>query len=116
MNLSHKHIDEISLLISRIIDPNAARPMPLLPSTLCTIYFIIDSTQTPMGNLAMFIHDYRGQLTRLMPFLAQLEENLQRESLITDPEERSKVQQLSASVGPIFHEIVYATAPIVPLY
>ena len=109
----HRHV-EISLpfdrvhhlggLVNEMHGSGASFPPPRMP--------MLPFQRNPMTLLGGFLHNYELQVLRFLPFVSRVSDLLQRESLITDPNERAQLQALVQRVSAGLNEISAATTPV----
>ena len=63
-----------------------------------------------------YINSYQFQILRLLPFMSRLGDLLQRESQMTNSQDRQQAQLLANEIGKALNEIVLATIPVVNLF
>lgn len=76
---------------------------------------VMPSLGLPRNNLTLFggfLYSYQFQILRLLPFVSRLADLLQRESQMTNPQDRYQTQYLANEVGKALSEIVLATIPV----
>ena len=105
--LPFDHVHNIGLILNDLQGPNTNFPPPRMPQ--------LPVQRNPLVLLCGFLYNYQFQLLRLLPFISRVADLMQRESLITDPNERAMLQQLSQRVGNALNELALATTPITSL-
>jgi len=65
--------------------------------------------------MGRFLNRYANNLTRIIPYIHQIGDLLERESLLTDEFERNYLQEKIAILTKALDELVKTTTPVVPL-
>ena len=104
ITLPFDRIQNIGNIVNDLHGPSSSFPPPRMPQ--------IPLQRNPLVLLGGFLYNYQFQLLRLLPFISRVADLLQRESLITDPQERLLLQQLASRVGSALNELNLATAPV----
>jgi len=94
-------------IVNSLMGQNSMFPGPSMPQ--------LNVPRNSLVLLGGFLHSYQFQLTRLIPFISRLSDLMQRESLITNANERHQVELLAHSVGMALEELSSATTPILSL-
>lgn len=94
-------------IVNSLMGQNSMFPGPPMP--------LLNVPRNSLVLLGGFLNSYQFQLTRLIPFIARLSDLMQRESLITNANERHQVELLAHSVGMALEELAAATTPILSL-
>ena len=105
--LPFDHIHNIGQIVNEMHGPGSGFPPPRMPQ--------IPLNRNPLVLLGGFLYNYQFQLMRLLPFISRVGDLIQRESLITDPNERLLLQDMAQRVGLALNQLVLATTPITPL-
>lgn len=105
--LPFDHIHNIGLIVNELHGPGSGFPPPRMPQ--------IPVQRNPLVLLGGFLYNYQFQLMRLLPFISRVADLIQRESLITDPNERAMLQQMGQSIGNAMNELALATSPVTGL-
>ena len=77
---------------------------------------IIDYERNNLTVLGGFTNKLYFNLLRILPFVGRLGDLLERESLITDSQERKEIELLSHQIGSAFKEIKNSIEPVFSIY
>ncbi len=94
-------------IVNSLMGPGTSFPGPPMP--------MLNVARNPVVLLGGFLNAYQFQLTRLIPLISRLGDLMQRESLMTNSNERHQVQLLAQAVGRAMEELSAATTPVLPL-
>ena len=103
-SLPFNHVQNIGNIVNHMHGPGAGFPPPRMPQ--------LNVDRNSLVILGGFMYQYYFQLMRLLPFMSRVSDLLQRESLITDSNERNMLQVMARNVGRAFSEIIQATQPV----
>eukprot|EP00359_Climacostomum_virens_P004906 CAMPEP_0204913106 /NCGR_PEP_ID=MMETSP1397-20131031/11116_1 /ASSEMBLY_ACC=CAM_ASM_000891 /TAXON_ID=49980 /ORGANISM="Climacostomum Climacostomum virens, Strain Stock W-24" /LENGTH=765 /DNA_ID=CAMNT_0052084293 /DNA_START=719 /DNA_END=3016 /DNA_ORIENTATION=- len=106
-SLPFPHVSNVGSIVNGLMGPGAAFPPPRMPA--------LNVERNPLVLLGGYLSNYQFQLLRLLPFISRIGDLMQRESLITDPQERMMLQEIANRVGDALSEVDQATSPIVEL-
>lgn len=106
--LPFAHVHNLGQIVNGMMGPNTSFPHPPMPQ--------LPVSRNTLVLLGGFLYNYQFQLMRLIPFLSRLADLLQRESLITEAQQRADLQRFSRAMGAAMREINLATQPVVDLF
>lgn len=106
--LPFDHVHNLGQIVNGMMGPNSSFPHPPMPQ--------LPLSRNTLVLLGGFLYNYQFQLMRLIPFLSRLSDLLQRESLITEAQQRAELQRFSRAMGAAMQEINLATQPVVELF
>lgn len=106
--LPFDHVHNLGQIVNGMMGPNASFPHPPMPQ--------LPMNRNTLVLLGGFLYNYQFQLMRLIPFLSRLSDLLQRESLVTEAQQRADLQRFSRAMGAAMQEINLATQPVVELF
>ena len=106
--LPFAHVHNLGQIVNGMMGPNTSFPQPPMPQ--------LPVSRNTLVLLGGFLYNYQFQLMRLIPFLSRLADLLQRESLITEAQQRAELQRFSRAMGTAMREINLATQPVVDLF
>ena len=104
ISLPFDRLHNIGAIINELHGNNSSFPPPRMPQ--------LPFQRNPMTLLGGYLHNYEFQVLRFLPFISRVSDLLQRESLITDPEERVMLQNMAQRVSAGLNELAAATAPV----
>lgn len=105
--LPFAHVSNIGSIVNALMGPGANFPPPRMPA--------LNVDRNPLVLLGGFLSTYQFQIMRLIPFISRIGDLMQRESLISDPQERGMLQQIANRVGDALFELDSATRPVIDL-
>lgn len=105
--MPHDRLHNLGAITNSMAGMYASFPGPLvLPPSIPRNSLVV---------IGSFLYNYQMELLRILPYISRLSELLQREALITHPNQRHQVEWLSRQTGLALHELIYSTAPIAHL-
>jgi len=86
-----------------------------MTSYILLLLIYLDVPKNSLTIFGRFLNKYANNLTRIIPYIHQIGELLERESLLTDELERKYLQEKIKTLSVALDDLLKTTTPIVPL-